>query len=328
MMKKTFLVLFAVLAIACSSDKAPENTKPVMQDQEFSIRENSPVGTAIGVLNAYDPDQDDLLFTVNDKEALVVEQSTRQISVGPKLLLDYETNKSLTFTVTVDDDTETVSRKLTLNLIDEIERDFTPDQLALVNHFTHLLLGKSPTSANQLKMVKWMSILKLYLDGPITEEYRTVVDNAITEFNAIFTKGSFRITVVPTIAEANVHLFLGTREELAAFWPDVYPIVKDKPVTGYTYNDAPGNTFTNLRMWVSNDTEILFKHELGHVLGLGHSESCSGSHKSYMCSEFDASCTMLPIDVEVLRYLYHDEMPSGLNEYEIGQKLAELLPKD
>ena len=132
--------------------------------------------------------------------------------------------------------------------------------------------------------------------------------------------------LVETKEESNLHLYVGPKEDLEALWPDIYTETKDITFSGYVSNDELGDSFTKRRVWASFPTAELFKHVFGHVLGLGHSTTCDEPMPSVMCTEIAPGSDLLPIDKDVLRYLYHNDMPSGLNEIEVEQKLAELLP--
>ncbi|NGZ05936.1 MAG: hypothetical protein G8237_06220 [Magnetococcales bacterium] len=85
---------------------ATVNLPPVMESQSFTVRENAPFQTVVGVLTASDPDQLDrsrLTFSLSDTSVFHLHPSTGQLTVFDATRLDYETNPTFTLTVTVRD---------------------------------------------------------------------------------------------------------------------------------------------------------------------------------------------------------------------------------
>jgi lysyl endopeptidase len=108
---------------------------PQMDDQAFSVAENSPNGTAVGTIVATDPNAnpgDTLSFAVtggSGAAAFAVHPTTGAITVSNSSLLDFETTPSFTLLVTVTDNTElSDSATITIDLTDVDEAPTVPAQ--------------------------------------------------------------------------------------------------------------------------------------------------------------------------------------------------------
>ncbi|NEP76440.1 cadherin repeat domain-containing protein [Okeania sp. SIO2G5] len=104
------------------------NESPSIDDQTFTIAENSVEGTVVGLLEAIDPDGDSLSFSItntmdgdNDGNATFRIEGT-QLVVNDSDDLDFETAASLPITVAVSDGTLTDETGVTVTLsdVDEI----------------------------------------------------------------------------------------------------------------------------------------------------------------------------------------------------------------
>ena len=82
-----------------------ENTAPVVNDQMFSVAENSANGTVVGTITASDPDlpANTLTYAVTGSPAFAVNSVTGEITVADSNLLDFETTPNFMLTATVMD---------------------------------------------------------------------------------------------------------------------------------------------------------------------------------------------------------------------------------
>ena len=83
-------ISFPVLFLSCEENINP----PVLEDQEFTIRENAPRGTIIGIIEATDPEpQQELTFRIlsgNDDGAIALEPGTGSLTVEKPGDFDHE----------------------------------------------------------------------------------------------------------------------------------------------------------------------------------------------------------------------------------------------
>ena len=128
-LQKTFVYLLALcmlvplMADNAFAAKGPgKNRAPVVNDQSFSINENSANGTVVGTVVASDPDGNTLSYSItagNTSSAFAINASTGALTVANSAALDFETISKFSLTVRVADpaglsDTAIV----TVNLID------------------------------------------------------------------------------------------------------------------------------------------------------------------------------------------------------------------
>ncbi|MFN0198181.1 MAG: S8 family serine peptidase [Planctomycetaceae bacterium] len=95
------------------------NVPPILQDRVFTLAENSPVGTVIGTLTGFDPN-DTLHYTIvagNEAGIFSLDPATGTLKVQSSTPLDFESQSSLVLNVSVSDaaglkDTATVTIRL------------------------------------------------------------------------------------------------------------------------------------------------------------------------------------------------------------------------
>ncbi len=330
-MKKITLALLAMLAVACSSDSSEmnedmENSAPSITSQQFQVAEHVPPGTVIGMIAASDSNGDELTYSITSNENVLINESNGELSIGEGLILDFETANSLNFTVSVFDGNTISDADITLNITDINEFDALNNvQKELVAHFKHLTLFQDPTSPTQTVMRKWSEPMKLYVIGNLPDGLQNSVEEVIANYNMLTASGSFTISLVDTESESTAQLFYGTKQETESVFPDMYDQIKDLTVSGYAIGSFEGNSYKSAKIWVSSQTAALFTHEMGHALGLGHSNLCDGDSPSVMCSSISSSNMLLDIENNVIKFFYHEDMPTGLNVSQIEQSLSNLI---
>jgi Cadherin domain len=98
---------------------------PVINDQAFSVAENSPNGSPVGMIAANDPDGGTPTFGVTGdtgQTAFAVNATTGEITVADRALLDFETTPNFALNVQVTGaDNLTDTAVMTINLTDVTE---------------------------------------------------------------------------------------------------------------------------------------------------------------------------------------------------------------
>ena len=334
-MKKISLLLVSFLVFACSTDSDEEsdvvneemaNGAPSIVSQSFQVDEHSVAGTLIGTVQASDNDNDALTYTIDSAENILINETTGALSVGEGLKLDFESRNSLNFNVSVFDGSALSDADITLNVEDINEFDvLSESQKEIVAHFKHLTLFQDPTSPTQTIIRKWDAPMKLFLVGDFPETTRSMVQEVIAKYNMLTASGSFNISLASTESESTAQLFFGTKQETESVFPNMYEQIKDLTLDGYAINSFTGDSYRSAQIWISSQTAALFTHELGHALGLGHSNLCDGNSRSAMCSTISPTNELLAIEKNIIELFYNEDLPSGLNEQQIDESLSNLI---
>ena len=124
-------LLIPLVASDAFAAKGPgRNRAPVVNNQSFSVSENSPAGTVVGTVAASDPDGNTLSYSItagNTGGAFAINASTGALTVANSAALDYETTPQFSLTVRVADPgglSDTAS--VTVSLIDVAENQNRP----------------------------------------------------------------------------------------------------------------------------------------------------------------------------------------------------------
>ncbi|MFP2995146.1 cadherin domain-containing protein [Spongiivirga sp. MCCC 1A20706] len=128
-MNKSFLskaalsLLIIGASISCGGDDdnptPPQNASPVIQAQTFTAAENIGSTTEIGQIQATDPDDDDLTFSlVTDADDLFEVSDDGELTLESGKILDFETKTSHTIEVEVNDGELGTTATVTINVTD------------------------------------------------------------------------------------------------------------------------------------------------------------------------------------------------------------------
>lgn len=332
-MKKCVLGFLLLIIIGgCSKDEresGPENDPesqngaPLVAEQSFELSEDAANGTSIGVIVAEDPEGDTLFYSLEDSlGAFIIGVNSGELQVGNPSILDYETVKVLSLVVIVRDANDAITKAtITLNIADVDDGPLTNLQKDFVQEYQYVTFNLSPTSFGATRNEKWVGETKLFLDGDISEAYRNEVVVAIGELNDLFTDG-FELVLTDDVEESDIHVYRGPLSEIRDLFPNLYESASSGIFGGYA--QFYGNfdySISNAEFWVAENTGMpLFIHELGHVIGLGHSSDdyCGNiSERSVMCS--GPAPELSTFDTGILKILYAPEI-------EIGKTFLDLKP--
>ncbi len=104
------------------------NHSPVVENQSFSIPENSPEGALVGTVQASDPDGDNLSFTIvsgNTDDAFVIDENSGEISLTSGNILNYEITPEYNLIINVTDDAiepKSVNSTIIISVVDVAEK--------------------------------------------------------------------------------------------------------------------------------------------------------------------------------------------------------------
>lgn len=203
----------------------------------------------------------------------------------------------------------------------------TDEQNRFISEYEYVTYKLDPNSSGAPVSEKWTGEVKLFLDGAITADYRAEVTNTIDSYNNFITDGT-TIVLVDTFGESNVHLILGDAKVTESLWPDMFSLIDGSAFSGYAlYNYDSNFNIDTGRIWVNNTGMPIFRHELGHILGFGHSSSqyCGSNPgtRSFMCSNLANGFT--DFDTGMIRTLYHPNITVGKSFNNLRPIVTDLL---
>lgn len=331
--RKVYILGLVIIAISCSTDEvsnplpnAIPNAIPFMENQQFEVPENIDDLTTIANLEATDSDGDDLTFKLESDIDLTVNPSSGEVKTTMNSILDYETETALSFDVSVKDNKGgEKTATITINVLDVDDGPLTNLQKSFVDEYIYLTYKLSPTASGGSLSEKWQDEVKLFIEGNITTNYQQMVESYLEEFNSFITDGT-TLTLVNTVEESNVHLIMGPPSSIQVIWPDMFSLIENSSFKGYAlYNTNSNYYIFNGRIWVNSSGTSIFIHELGHILGLGHTSNqyCDSEPLSFMCSVTAPEFNIF--DLEIIKALYHSGTTVGLTQIEMSMLIEEYV---
>jgi hypothetical protein len=205
-------------------------------------------------------------------------------------------------------------------------RELTDYDLEVIEYFKDIALGFEFGGASRITR-KWGSKMTVYVGGRPTLELLDELEQIRTEINTLATDG-FTMEVVSDSTQANYYLFFGSADEYA----EIYPGQADLAESNWGLFNVfwNGNNHLN-RGYMYVDIERadptaqkhLLREELTQSLGLARDSD------AYPESIFQASWTTTTeyamIDEDLIRLLYHPEMPVGLSAMQADAVLRDIL---
>jgi hypothetical protein len=208
------------------------------------------------------------------------------------------------------------------------EMVLTTLELEFLEEFEYVAYKLDPDSSGAPLSERWQMELNIFLDGDFSQDYLNEVTNELKEINKLFGNG-VSCKLVTTLEDSNVHLIYGSSQVIENKWVDMYNLIRDRSFSGYAlYNfDADYHIFTG-RIWISTPNMSLFRHELGHILGFGHSsaENCGRESRSFMCSGLSEN--FITFDRAIVKTLYRPEIKVGKTFQELKPIIEKLLLTD
>jgi hypothetical protein len=198
-------------------------------------------------------------------------------------------------------------------------------QKEIISYFKEIALGFEYGSASGVTR-KWKAPMKIFFTGNPSENVLKELTVVVDELNELATDG-FHIEIVNTKEESNFHLFFGSRPDFASLYPaDEETIKSSSGIFRIFWNKS--NFITRGYAFIHDkasekEQRHAIREELTQALGLGKDSPL------YPESIFQARWTIptefLEIDREVIRYLYHPAMRTGLTGHEVEAVLTHIF---
>jgi hypothetical protein len=89
----------------------------------------------------------------------------------------------------------------------------TAKELEFIEEYEYVTFNLAPDSFGATVNEKWITDIKLFLNGAISDPYPTEVEAALAQFNNLLSAGiSFQQEL--TLEESNIHLIFGKKEAI------------------------------------------------------------------------------------------------------------------
>ncbi|MEL7270682.1 MAG: hypothetical protein AAGL34_14005 [Bacteroidota bacterium] len=191
----------------------------------------------------------------------------------------------------------------------------TLEQKQFIAEFEYKVYGRETLSEGGFS-AKLKGEIRIFLDGTFNDNFIGNVSQEIGLLNTFMSDGT-SLVLTDTLEDADIHLFVGTYEELEVLWNDIFSIVQQYNFGGYASSNFDLNdlSISGGRIYMINQGTSLLIHEIGHILGLGHSsagfcQNNSNATLSFMCPAALRQ-TYSKFDSGIIRTLYHPDIPIG-----------------
>ena len=146
-----FLILMLIsVLLSCKKDEEKVNTAPSIEDQEFTIDENSPEDTRVGVIEADDKENaESITYSIlsgNTDDAFSLDETSGVLTVNNKSAMDFESNSQFMLSVEVTDDAELSSTASVTVKLNDLQ--IPTDKMVLYYDFNNNLEDRSPEQNN------------------------------------------------------------------------------------------------------------------------------------------------------------------------------------
>ena len=202
-------------------------------------------------------------------------------------------------------------------------------EIDVIDYFKEISLGFEFGNASKVTR-KWSSEMKVFIGGDSNSELLSELDKITTEMNEIMTDG-FKVTFVNDSLESNYYIYFGTGAMYAEMFPAESNLVNSNFGLFSVFWNGQNQLFSG-RMYVdisranSIEQKHLLREEFTQSMGLAKDSSLYP--ESIFQSVWTTTTAYAPIDLELIRLLYHPKMSTGLNETEVDEVLKEILISD
>lgn len=204
--------------------------------------------------------------------------------------------------------------------------ELTEYELEVIDYFKEITLGFEFGGASEITR-KWKTDMKIFVGGSPTDELLNELEEIKASINDLATDG-FSMEVVSDSMQSNFYIFLGTGEEYAKINPSQSDQVDSNwGLFNVFWNGS--NEINRGRMYVDieradpTEQQHLLREELTQSLGLA--KDSAEYPESIFQSSWTRTTEYAMIDEDVIRLLYHPDLPIGLDAMQVEVTLRDIL---
>ncbi|MGK7393641.1 MAG: DUF2927 domain-containing protein [Candidatus Cyclobacteriaceae bacterium M3_2C_046] len=205
--------------------------------------------------------------------------------------------------------------------------ELEPEKEKIIAYFQEIALGFEIGDASRITR-KWQQEMRILVYGEKDPDLMSELDLIISEINQLATDG-FKISLATDSTDFNYFLFLGPAPEFQQYVPVVASSLEHNWGLFYIYWDASqqinrGSMYIDLERATDPDIrKHLLREELTQSLGLGNDSPRYSD--SIFQENWTRTTSYTDLDQQVIKLLYHPDMTTGLNAFQVEKVLREIL---
>ncbi|WP_010182598.1 DUF2927 domain-containing protein [Aquimarina agarilytica] len=313
-------VLMISLSLSCSKERDTEsvNTKPISIDQSFLIKEELSENDVIGVVVASDNEGDTLNYELVEKNTpFAVDAITGEIKLISAVA--NEVKYDLTVKVSDGDLSTTIEIAIEVTFPSKKKEIATADN-RLIDVFKFLAFKQERKSPNKY-ISKWNDEISFFLSGDFKVNDVKLIEEFLNELTGF--SSELKLKLVSSIDASNVEVYFSSIDDYKNDRPNyIENFIPNEKGSGIasTFSDGKAKSITKGKIWLRVNNGVVrkstVKHEILHILGLGHSKD----ENSVLFTPSRAE-SLSADDIFVIKTLYNPLILPKQTESEVDQVL-------